>query len=107
MFMLVANPIPANTGYECKTSFWEDFSIADCLGISAIKDTFNRAFNEWKDNVEYITELVMVLNHKIWQHYEHNKRIAEVYNALWMETDNWCVNNLKGENLSYYYNITD
>lgn len=25
-------------GYELQTTFWEDFSIADCLGIAAIKD---------------------------------------------------------------------
>lgn len=36
----------------------------------AVTDTFHRAFNEWKDNCVYITELVMVLNHKIAQWYE-------------------------------------
>ena len=31
-----------------KTTFWEDFSIAERFGLSAIQDTFNRAFKEWK-----------------------------------------------------------
>ena len=35
-------------GNEVKTTFWEDFSIAERFGISAIQDTFNRAFKEWK-----------------------------------------------------------
>jgi len=35
-------------GYEVKTTFWEDFSIAERFGLSAIQDTFNRAFKEWK-----------------------------------------------------------
>lgn len=26
--------------------------------------------NEWKTDVEYVTELALVLNHKIWQHYK-------------------------------------
>ena len=28
-------------GYEMKTTFWNDFTIADAFGINAIKDTFN------------------------------------------------------------------
>ena len=56
-------------GYETKTTFYDDFTIADRFGINAVKDTFKRAFEEWKTNVEYVTELVMVLNHKIWHHY--------------------------------------
>ena len=35
-------------GYEVQTTFWEDFSIAELCGLSAIQDTFNRAFKEWK-----------------------------------------------------------
>ena len=35
-------------GNEVKTTFWEDFSIAERFGLSAIRDTFNRAFKEWK-----------------------------------------------------------
>ena len=54
--------------YQMMTTFWSDFSIADRFGARAIKDTYERAFNEWKDNYQYLTELVMVLNWKIWQH---------------------------------------
>lgn len=96
------------TGYKPKTTFWQDFSIADIFGgISAVKDTFNRAFDEWKDNYIYLTELVMVLNHKIWEHYENNEQLAEVYNDLWVKADNYACNNLKGEELSYFYKTTD
>lgn len=90
------------------TTFWMDFSIADRFGIAAVKDTYRRAFKEWKSNVKYLTELVMVLNHKIWQHYEAgHEDLAEVYNTLWMTADNWAVENLKGEDLTYYYTVTD
>ena len=51
-------------GYEPKTTFWMDFSIADKFGIEAIVDTFNHAFKEWHTDHIYLTELVMVLNHK-------------------------------------------
>lgn len=94
-------------GYECKTTFWDDFSIAEKFGEMAIEDTYNRAFNEWKDNVVYITELVLVLNHKIWYYYEKNTQLASLYNKLWIELDEWCYDNLKGKDLDYYYSITD
>lgn len=34
--------------YECKTTFWEDFDIADRFGVEAIRDTYKRARAEWK-----------------------------------------------------------
>ena len=94
-------------GYKQITTFFEDFSIADNFGISAIKDTYKRAFKEWKTNYIYLTELVMVLNHKIWQWYQKNEEIAKVYNELYEEADAYACNNLKGEELSYFYRTTD
>ncbi len=35
-----------NNGYELKTTFWRDFTIADMFGVEAVEDTFYRAFNE-------------------------------------------------------------
>ena len=52
-------------GYELQTTFWEDFSIADRFGLSAIQDTFKRAFEEWKNNYKYLTELILVRKHSI------------------------------------------
>lgn len=94
-------------GYECKTTFWEDFTIADKEGISAIKDTYKRAFSEWKDNYIYLTELVMVLNHKIWYWYDKDDDIGHLYNDLWKQADEYAINNLKDEELSYFLMTTD
>ena len=44
----------AENGYNVQTTFWEDFSAADIFGLSAIQDTFNRAFEEWKGNCKYL-----------------------------------------------------
>lgn len=66
--------------YEFKTTFWQDFTIADAFGTEAITDTYRRAFKEWKSNYIYLTELVIVLNWKIWQHYnEENFVFAKIY----------------------------
>ena len=94
-------------GYEMQTTFWMDFSIADKFGTLAIKDTFKRAFKEWKTNYIYLTELVIVLNHKIWQYYEKNETYAKLYNDLWEEADNYACENLKGDELRHFYEVTD
>ena len=94
-------------GYETKTTFWDDFSIADAFGLDAIQDTFNRAFADWKDNYEYLTELVMVLNWKIWQWYEKNGSIGRLYSDLWEQADEYALENLEGEALSYFLTVTD
>lgn len=94
-------------GYETITTFWEDFSIADKFGPKAVKDTFNRAFNAWKGNYKYLTELVMVLNWKIWQHYEKNESLANVYNDLWAYADEYACESLHDDELSYFYRVTD
>ena len=102
------------TGYEPKTTFWMDFSIADRFGTTGVLATFNRAFKEWRNDYIYLTELVMVLNHKIGEHYgegpqdpKHNGPLARLYNNLWMEADRWACDHLTGEELQYFYNITD
>lgn len=95
------------TGYKPLTTFWSDFSTAEQFGIEAVKGTFTRAFEEWKGDYKFLTELVMVLNHKIWQWYEKNDELARVYNALWEEADNYGCENLKGGELDYFYETLD
>lgn len=99
--------VEALTGYKPITTFWNDFSIAEHFGVEAVKDTYKRAFDEWKNNYKFLTELVMVLNHKIWQWHEENDEFARVYNALWEEADNYGGENLKGEELEYFYETLD
>lgn len=95
-------------GYEMKTTFWQDFSIAERFGISAIKDTYNRAFNEWKHDYVYLTELVLVLNWKGWAFYDNGKtEISNVYFELWEQTDNYAYENLEGDELNYFLRTTD
>ena len=100
--------ITAMTGYEPKTTFWEDFSIADAFGMDAIRDTFKRAFKEWRNDVVYLAELALVLNHKGWAWYEHNnEEMARLYFTLYEEVDLWASENLKGDDASYYYRTLD
>lgn len=101
-------------GYKSFTTFYGDFTIADFYGADAVRDTFKRAFTEWRHDYKYLTEFILVLNHKIWEHYgggpedeKSNQELAAVYNELWQAADDWAANNLKGDELDYYYQITD
>jgi hypothetical protein len=89
------------------TTFWMDFSIADAFGKDAIQDTFNRAFEEWKSNYKYLTELVMVLNHKCWDWYEKNDTYCNLYSDLFYQARDYAYDNLQGEELEFFYHVTD
>lgn len=96
------------TGYKPKTTFYEDFSIADAFGIGAVKDTYKRAFETAKFmGYEYLTEFIMALNWKIWEHYEKNEPLARVYNELWEKASDYAEETLTGDELSYYYKTID
>lgn len=95
------------TGYKPQTTFWNDFSIADRFSAAAVEDTFNRAFKEWKGNYIYLTELVMVLNHKIWQYCDLNEKLALMYDKLWRKALNYGYDNLKGDELTYFIRTLD
>ena len=94
--------------YETQTTFWTDFTIADRFGLDAVRDTYDRAFAGWKTHAAYLTELVMVLNWKIWQHHEQkHTELAKLYDELYWTAAEYAETHLKGEELSYYYRTTD
>lgn len=100
--------IEAETGYKPITTFYMDFSIADMFGVSAIKDTYKRGLETAKFlGYKELTEFVMALNWKIYEHYQHNNKFAELYDSLWRKADDLARETLKGEELAYYYRTTD
>lgn len=93
---------------EFSTTFWSDFTIADAFGADAVQDTFNRAFHEWRDDYRYLTDLVIVTNHKLWQWYEAgDSKLAHLYDSLWREAEDYACNHLEGDELAYFYRMTD
>lgn len=99
--------IEAMTGYKPITTFYEDFGIAEFYGVDAVVDTYERAMESWKDDYKYLTELVMALNWKIWEHYEDNEQLARTYDALWSKCADYAMSHLKDDELSYYFRVTD
>ena len=80
--------------------FMKDFAIADLFGEDAIRDTFNRAKAEWKDNADYYGSFVMTLNHRLQWHYDNgNEDYARLYDELWREANESIYELFKGEEL--------
>lgn len=96
-------------GYDVITTFWDDFAIADRFGVNAVIDTYNRSFDSWKTDYKYMTELSLVLNHRLWMLYNKygDCPLTRTYNDLWLKHDLWCKENLVGEAGNYYFEITD
>lgn len=94
---------------EFTTTFWSDFTIADQFGLDIVQDTYDRIFEQWKSDYRYLTDLVMALNHKIWQHWEKDPEspYATLYDDLWRQTDSYAMENLTGAKLKYYLEVTD
>lgn len=93
--------------YTPKTTFFSDLSIAEWYGEKGIRDTYKNVMKSWGKDIEFITEFSMCLNHKIWQLYKHNAKLARVYDELWKKSVNYIVNHFEGEDLEYYYRVTD
>ena len=89
------------------TTFWEEFSISESYGSDEIRKHYDLVFDQWKDNLKYLTELVLVLNWKIFQWYQVDDTIGMTYDELWKRTDGFAMKTLQGEDLDYYLSILD
>ena len=93
--------------YKFESTFWEEFSIAEDYGAEGVKEHYDLVFSQWKDNIKFLTELVLVLNIKIFIWYGVDDIIGKMYDQLWKETDGYAIDTLKGDDLHYYLHTLD
>lgn len=111
--MITASPYMTEFGYTPTTTFWTDFTIADKLAKAEpkiIRDIFDVAIDYAKTDYKIFTELVMVLNHKMWIHHElNNKELSYQYQMLWEEAGQIFEKTFKNnkEAQHYYYTTLD
>ena len=66
--------------------FWGRFDTAELCGSHTIKSVAEASFDEYRDNIEGLTMLVMVINHKSWMHHEiGNDNLCSLYADLYYE----------------------
>lgn len=93
------------------TTFTGDFNIAEAAGVDAVKDTFERAFGEWRSDIRYLANLTVVVNHGSWRAYDKgNKELTELYCTFY----DACMDEVYGEDSpfddeekDYFFSITD
>ena len=102
--------IEAMTGYKPISTFYTDFGIAEWYGEDAIRDTYDRAIEYWADDIQWLTEIVMVLNWKIWEHFHGgNDKLGMLYDELWRKAEGEVIKRFSNdeEAMTYYYTTTD
>ena len=112
--------------YKRKYTFYADFGIAEYCEVykndkNAVEDTYKRVEESWGKSIEAITEVVMVLNHKIWSFYGHvdssylgcseewREHFQSVYQSLYEKCVAYIEKTYANDTnaLSYYYQVTD
>lgn len=104
--------------YERKTTYTNDFSIAEwCVPIesmSAIADTLKNALENWRDDIEFFAEIIMVVNMKSWEHAargnnEYGMMYSELYYMVQSLYFDWFdeSNKKHAEAMQYYYDYVD
>ena len=103
--------IAKEIGYTPITTFWDDFSIAEKFGEQAIRDTAERAFEEWHTNIKFLTEFVMILNHKCWTWNNVRDDLMQLYSMLYYQYNDkawdWLEQNGTEEEKDYYFRTLD
>lgn len=95
-------------GYQPISTYYTDFGIAEWYGADAIRDTYNNAISNWGSDIKWVTEIVMVLNWKIWEHYySGNEQMAKFYDSLWRQSVDYVFEHFSGDDITYYLRTTD
>lgn len=107
--MIYEDYLAGFTDYKPITLYWQRFSIAEHFGTNEIKQLYNDIFKDAKNDYKLLTELVMVTNHKSWQHhdYANNPVLCKLYADLYNKADKYACEHLTGEELDYFLSVTD
>jgi len=95
-----------------KEFFWQRFDLAEMCGKNTIIGVAEASFDEFKDDIEGLTMLVMVINHKSWDHHgRDNAGLSELYADLYYQYYEKAIEYLESKNrnddLSYFIRTLD
>lgn len=95
-----------------KDKFWAAFDEAEETGDATIQVIASLAYERWKDSIEELTDLVMVINHKCWEHYRlGNSELSSLYGDLYYfyyeKAINYLEKGKRNEDLTYFIRTLD
>lgn len=98
--------LPEN--YKMQYTWFQDFKIATAFGEKAVRDTYRRAYKEWKNDVVAMMELTFALNIFCWElFYANREPLSKVYSDLYYDCYNKCTRKFKGDDLRKYCEFLD
>lgn len=93
--------------------FWGQFDTVEEYGESEIENLASIIFDDCKDDdIKVLTDLIMVINHKSWDHHQWgNDILAKLYADLYYEYYERAIDYLENENreedLRYFIRTLD
>ena len=93
--------------FHFESTFWEEFSIADGYGPDGIREHYDLVFSQWKDNIKFLTELVLVLNLKLFIWFKVDDDLGKMYEDLYVDADAYALSSFEGDDLHYYLHTLD
>lgn len=108
----------ADLNYEPISTFASDFAIADFFTLKEnelqhVKDTFDAAFDEWKNDTKMFTELTIVMNWLCWFHFyspnpsKTTEELSALYADYFYKCKDYVYDNWKRCDIDYFFRITD
>lgn len=94
-------------GYEPKSTYYSDMSIAEPFGKKAILDTYKHAMKFHGKDVEMMAELAMIFSWKSLEHYEKNDALSALYSDLYYRHCDFVCNTFEPEAVQKFYEIID
>ena len=99
--------IEEQTGYKPIANYWQQLYRAANSGMDDLKRLATGLFDSAKHSYKHLTEFVMTLNWLSWEWSEKNEPMARLFCSLFRTADDYARQNLTGEELEYYFRITD
>lgn len=101
------------TETEKHTDYATKLDFAERHGKKAVRDKAKELFEDAKDSIIKITELVLVLNWKAWEWEKSEsydtiaRELTGTYSDLYEKYDNYVLSHFTGDDLVYFLETTD
>ncbi len=92
--------------------FWGEFDLAEITGTQMIKKLAEDLYQKNKDDIQALTDLIMVINHKSWTWYElHRSELCDLYAELYYKYYEKAIDYLESQSreddLTYFIRTLD
>ena len=92
------------------TTYASDFILAEIEGSAGVIKTAKNAWENWKTDYKWATEIIMALNFLAWYHYDEGDiSLSQLYSELYYKYMDLYYEQFEGnsEATDYFFNMTD